>query len=156
MNSARVPAPVGGVCGLSRCRSYNRSGLPAENSRKSKSNQGQQGLSERVPRRSVVLLAFSRYRSYNRSLLPTRKALKEPTSDERGAFLHSVVFPAFFGAHFVRTENDFMTYNRLASSTLSDAGSISRGSFPDDPLPVRYAFLSSRPYLFGSFPYPIS
>lgn len=53
-------------------------------SRKSTSNQGQPGLFERVPRRSVVPLAFSRLCSYNRSLLPTRTALKIlcPTSAE--------------------------------------------------------------------------
>jgi hypothetical protein len=81
---ARVPRPsVVFVDSLAAARITAPGFLPRM-SRKSTSNQEQQGLSERVPRRSVVPLAFSRLRSYNRSLLPPRKALKIlcPTSAE--------------------------------------------------------------------------
>lgn len=155
MNSARVPRPSVVLVDSLAVARITAPGFPLRIHAKVSLIKGSKGFpsGSRVVGGPSCLLSLC---SYNRSLLPTRKALKEPTSDERGAFLRSVVFPAFFSAHFVRTRESFLTYNRLASSTLSDAGSISRGSFPDDPLPVRYAFLSSRPYLFGSFPYPIS
>lgn len=54
--SMRVPRPSVVSLAFSRYRSYNRSGLPAKKSRKKLLNQGQQGIFERVPRRSVVFL----------------------------------------------------------------------------------------------------
>lgn len=59
--------------------------------------------------------------SYNRSLLPPRKSLNDTSYKQCGACLRSVVFPDFLTRTFVRTRHDFLTYNRLASSTLFDA-----------------------------------
>lgn len=106
--------------------------------------------SARVPRPSVVSSAFSRCRSYNRSGLPALNSRKIPTSEQRGAFLRSVVFLDFFSSVLRTYKTVFCGIQppRVVRAVVLQEPFLKVSS--DDPLRFSIFFFDSFPYTLFS------